>query len=354
MPRIALVLPPREDFCASAAGAIALVIHRLAQATPDAVVLGTPPTGPAFPNIPFTATGRRDPTPLAYMLGIARHLARLAAPVIEVHQQPRLARLLTALFPGRRVTLVLHNDPLTMRGLKSPRQRAATLHAVRQVVTVSQVLADRYRQHLPPGTTGPTTLHNPIDLAALPPRPRQRRPEFLFVGRVTRDKGADLFVEACATALPRLPGWSARIIGGERFGTTQPDSPFFNTIRTAATAAGVICTGYQPQAQVLEAMAQAAIVVMPSRMIEGLPLTAIEAMASGAALIATRQGGLPEAAGPAARYVPVGDAEALAEAMHTLATDIPALTALAKTGLDRARQFDTPVIAAAWEALRGA
>ncbi len=204
----------------------------------------------------------------------------------------------------------------------------------------------------PPAPPAPPSLPNPIDLATLPARPRQRRPEFLFVGRVTRDKGADLFVEACAAALPRLPGWTARIIGGERFGTTQPDSPFFNTIRTAATAAGVTCTGYQPQSQVLAAMAAAAIVVMPSRMLEGLPLTAIEAMASGAALIATRSGGLPEAAGPAARYIPTDDAEALAAAMHTLATDIPALTTLAKTGLDRARQFDTPIIAAAWETLR--
>ena len=288
------------------------------------------------------------------MLGIARHLARLAPPIIEVHQQPRLARLLAAIFPRLAITLVLHNDPLTMRGLKTPRQRRAMLHAVRQVVTVSRFLADRYRQDLPAGTLGPTSIANPIDLTALPPRPRQRRPEFLFVGRVTRDKGADVFVEACAAALPRLPGWSARIIGGERFGTTQPDSPFFNSIRTAATEAGVTCTGYLPQPDVLAAMAQAAIVVMPSRMIEGLPLTAIEAMASGAALIATRQGGLPEAAGPAARYVPVGDAEALADAMHALATDIPALTTLAKTGLDRARQFDTPVIAAAWKTLRNA
>ena len=50
-------------------------------------------------------------------------------------------------------------------------------------------------------------------------------------------------------------------------------------------------------AEVLQAMAQAAILAMPSRMIEGFPLTAIEGMACGLALVATRQGGLPRGGG---------------------------------------------------------
>ncbi len=70
----------------------------------------------------------------------------------------------------------------------------------------------------------PAVLANCLDLADLPPRapPAGRAPLLLFAGRVVRDKGADAFVEACARALPRLPGWRAEMIGADRFSPCQP------------------------------------------------------------------------------------------------------------------------------------
>ena len=48
----------------------------------------------------------------------------------------------------------------------------------------------------------------------------------LFAGRVVSDKGADAFVQACAGALPRLPGWRAEMLGADRFGADSPETPF--------------------------------------------------------------------------------------------------------------------------------
>ena len=50
-------------------------------------------------------------------------------------------------------------------------------------------------------------------------------------------------------------------------------------------------------------------------------LAALEALASGAALICTRQGALPEVAGEAALYVEPADPAQLAAAITSLATD---------------------------------
>ena len=117
--------------------------------------------------------------------------------------------------------------------------------------------------------------------------------------------------------------------------------------------------GYQPHAAVLAAMARAAIVVVPSRWAEPFGLSALEAMASGAALITTRRGALADIAADAALYADPEDSAALAAAILTLATDEPRREALARAGKRRAQDFALPSIAAQLhgfraETLRGA
>ena len=79
--------------------------------------------------------------------------------------------------------------------------------------------------------------------------------------------------------------------------------------------------GYRPHADVLAAMARAAIVVVPSRWQEPFGLTALEAMACGAALVCSPRGGLPEVGGDAALYADPDDPPAVAEAIVALARE---------------------------------
>ena len=345
-----IILPIRESFTPQAAGAIAMVVRRLARAA-NATVLGKP-VQHAYADARFFPVGRDSSSKLGYISAVVLAVRKLRAEVIEVHQFPLLARVLAFLFPRRRVMLVIHNDPLTMHGLKTAAQRRAMLARLHRVVTVSAHLSTRYMSGVTGAVAPPVVMMNPIDLKALPPPAEKRVNEFLFVGRVTRDKGVDLFMEACGRVLPELPGWSARMIGGERFGHGQTETPFFRSVLKLAEKNHVTCTGYLTHDEVLLAMGRAAVVTMPSRMIEGFPLTAIEAMASGAALIATGQGGLREVAGEAALYVPVDDVAALAAAMMKLAQDAQARLALTKAGWQRAGELDTPMIAEKWAELR--
>lgn len=348
-----MILPSQEDFSPQAAGAISIVVDRLARFTPDCAVLGRAATEPGFPGIEFHSTVNRGAGRTFHRLGVIRRIAALQPGWAEVHQDPRLARLLVRLFPRLHVTLVLHNDPLTMRGLKRVAERKAMLRLA-NVVTVSAHLARLYATDLG-GRPGPLlVIPNPVEAPARIVPTEARHREFLFVGRVTHDKGVDLFVEACRHVLPGLPGWSARVIGGDRYGPNQTGSTFFYKTVAAATKAGIACTGYLPQSKVMAAMSEAAIMAMPSRMIEGFPLTAIEAMAHGTPLIATRSGGLSEAAGKAALYVPGDDPVALAAAMHRLATDEATRSTLVQAGLVRVAKLAPTHIVAAWERLRTA
>ena len=72
-----------------------------------------------------------------------------------------------------------------------------------------------------------------------------------------------------------------------------------------------------PEAELAALLASAEIAVVPS-LYEGFSLPAVEHMASGPPLVATRAGALPEVTGDAAELVTPGDAEELAAALRRL------------------------------------
>lgn len=349
--RVATVLPPREGFGPQAAGAIALLQARLADpgAAPDSpfavTTLGAAPPGPLFP-LPFApvrAAWWALGSDARYAVGVRRALRPLRPALVEVHNRPDLARRLARWFPPRRIMLFLHNDPRGMRGAKTPAERADLSRRLGAVVCVSAFLAGCWTEGsagLPP----PRVLPNCLDLARLPAGlpAAARLPRLLFSGRMVADKGADSFVAACAAALPALPGWEAVMIGADRFRPDSPETPFTQRLQPQADAAGVRLLGYQDHETVMEELSRSAIAVVPSRWQEPFGLAALEAMANGAALITTGQGGLAELAAGAALMVPAGDAAAMAQAIVALAQDPGRRAALSEAGRARARAYDLP------------
>lgn len=355
-PLVAVVLPPGEGFGPGRAGAVALVVHRLAKVEP-ALVIGGPQSGAAFEDVPFrTASPARwwpGGVNRRYALAVGQMLRPLRPALIEVHNRIEVARVLARRCPAARVMLFLHNDPQAMRGGRTPAQRQGLLRDLARVVTVSTFLSDRLLDGVAAGDwRAPVVLPNPIDLAALPEPATEREPFILFVGRVVAEKGVDTFVAACAQALRDLPGWRAEIIGADRSRIDSPETPFVREVRAAANAANVRMAGYRDHAGVLEAMRRAAIVVVPSRWQEPFGLTALEAMASGAALVCTGQGGLPEVAGDAALYVEPDNSAALARVIVRLAGDAALRGQLGEAGRLRARRFDIQNAASSLRALR--
>jgi glycosyltransferase involved in cell wall biosynthesis len=98
------------------------------------------------------------------------------------------------------------------------------------------------------------------------------------------------------------------------------------------------------------------VLAMPSRW-EGLPMTLLEAMAMGKAIVATRVGGIPDVImdGREGLLVPPGDVAALASALRRVITDAPLRRGLG----DRAREtllarYDVGRTARAYESLYAA
>ncbi len=356
-PVIATVLPPSEIFSPQSAGAIALMVARLfARSERFAPVV----LGPASPLPPFTGVSFQAVRPafrplrraLRYAMGVRRMVRALAPALIEVHNRPDIADFL-ARVSAVPIVLCLQNDPQDMRATKTAAARAALIARLAGVIVASSFLRARFLEGLPPdAATRVCVVPNCLDLAALPQAAQTRAPEILYVGRVVADKGVDGFAAACASALPRLPGWRASIIGADRFGAGSPETPFLRAIRAQAARAGIVMQGYRTHDQVLAAMAQAAIIAVPSRWAEPFGLTAIEAMASGAALMTTRRGALPDLAGDAAVYIDPDDPDGMAAAMVALANDPERRAALAAHGRAAVRRFDCAAILPELEQVR--
>ncbi|MEA2739132.1 MAG: hypothetical protein QOH05_2439 [Acetobacteraceae bacterium] len=356
LPIVAVVLPPREGFGHGRSGAIGLLARRLV-GTPgfQTIVFGGKQDGPTFPGIDFRPVSptlwKLGNTNVRYAAAVAGILKGLNPALIEVHNRPEIALALAARLPAIPVTVILNNDPQDMREAATPLERTAMLRQLAKVITSSEYLRGRVLDGIAAPARDPVVLPNCLDLTELPP-PRKRERLILFAGRVVADKGPDAFVSACASALPYLPGWGAEIIGADRFSVDSPDTGFVQMIRGAAEGANVRMLGYRDHREVLVAMSRAAIVVVPSRWAEPFGLVALEALASGAALICAPHGGLPEVAGDVAVYADPERPNEIAAAIRALAGDDARRAALAAAGRERARQFDVPVIAARLAALR--
>jgi len=355
VPLTAVILPPREGFGPGRTGALGLLARRLAQ-TPGfgTIVVGGKQDGPVFP-IAFQPVNpsiwRFGNTNIRYAAAVAEALKTCRPTLIEVHNRPEIALTLASRLPSTPVTIILNNDPQVMRASATPAQRTQMLRRLALVLTSSDYLRRRVLEGVTDHIRAPVVLPNCLDLSELPP-PREREKLILFAGRVVADKGPDSFVAACAAALPHLPGWRADIIGADRFRADSPDTNFVQMVRAAAERATVRMLGYRDHPQVLAAMARAAIVVVPSRWPEPFGLVALEALASGAALICSPRGGLPEVAGDVAVYADPEQPLEIAAAIRALVCDEPRRAALAEAGRRRARAFDVGVIADQLTALR--
>lgn len=168
------------------------------------------------------------------------------------------------------------------------------------------------------------TIRHPVDLA----RWRglgdvgESPPTVLTVGRLERRKAPELVIDAAARLLDRVPGIRIEMVGAPR--GTRGGTTYAEWLGRRAQEAGVPCTilGEQPRDGLREALSRARVVAFPSNY-DNMPMAALESMAAGRPVVASRSTGIVELLAPRLGHLtfPAGDDRALSECLLPLLRD---------------------------------
>lgn len=162
-------------------------------------------------------------------------------------------------------------------------------------------------------------------------------PAVLCVGRLTRQKGQDMLLDAWSAILDQVPGATLVLVGD---GPDRADL-------AARAGAGVVFLGARDDVPAL--LAAADVVVLPSRW-EGAALVPLEAMAAARPVVGFDVGGLAEVVGDGGTVLPPLDVAGLARAVVGYLTDPYTAMLAGKNGRVRVEQgFDLQECLAGWE-----
>jgi glycosyltransferase involved in cell wall biosynthesis len=156
----------------------------------------------------------------------------------------------------------------------------------------------------------------------------------LAIGTVEPRKDLPTLVRAFGPLAPGRPGLALVIAGSEGWGGTELDE----AVAACPARDRVVRLGWVADEARDALTTGATVFAYPSRY-EGFGLPPLHAMAAGTPVVAGDCGALREVLGDAARLVPPGDAEALADALGRLLDDPAQRRDLSRRGLERAAGY---------------
>jgi glycogen(starch) synthase len=157
------------------------------------------------------------------------------------------------------------------------------------VSAISAAVLAEARQLVPEISARSSVIHNAEPAPAVDPSdPPDGAACVLGVGRLARDKGFDLALQAFASVRPRVP-WARFVVAGG-----GPDHDGLRRLAARLDLDGVVeLPGWVSPEEVPSLMRAATVVVVPSRD-EGFGMVALEAALMARPVVAFRVGGLPE------------------------------------------------------------
>ena len=173
-------------------------------------------------------------------------------------------------------------------------------------------------------------IHNGVAVESIT-RVLSSKPVAVFAGRLVREKGVGVLLQALAMVIRRLPEARLLIAG---------DGPERATLVELSEKLGITTNvsflGHLPKEKMDARFAQAWVQVVPSLWAEPFGLVAIEAMMRGTAVIASSMGGLGEIVehGKTGFLVPPNDPHALAENLAELLSDRTKAESMGRSGRD--------------------
>ena len=287
MLKIATMLPYKENYTIKKAAAASLWVSdffRHSSLKKNNYIFGSTDTKDFLSNNYINISIKNSSSKLVsttnqYCNGLIKKIGGKKFDIVEIHNRPLVFNILKKKIDSNFI-IYFHNDPLSMKGSKSARERIDLLNKVEKIIFVSEWVQKRFFIDLDQRLINKTEVVYPS--INKQNKLFKKEKKIVFVGKLNPSKGYDIYRDAIIKILNEYPKWKAYSIGDEK--RNKPIINHKNHIEL----------GYLSHKEVLNFLSRAEIAVVPSRWEEPFGRSALEASSRGCATIISKKGGLPE------------------------------------------------------------
>ena len=287
--KISILLPYKENFTSNQAGAVSLFVNDITKESifrTTTYIFGSTDSkkrlSKNYINLNLNKKIFRS-TSKIYITTFLEEHKKINSDLIEVHNRPNYINLIKTQYANKLI-LYFHNDPLTMNGSKSVKQRIDLLNNVDKIIFNSEWSKKRFFINLPneAGLLSQKTHVCYQSASKIKIDLKKKEKIISFIGKLNRAKGYDIFGEAIIKILNKHPNWKAKVIGDE------PREKLIFKHKNLEIL------GFKTNKFILDKLKSISISVVCSRWDGPFGRTSLEAASRGAAVIISDRGGLPE------------------------------------------------------------
>ncbi len=285
--KISILLPYKENFSPSYAGSVSLFLRdtiKLSKYKKFITVFGNTNYKKKllknYKNISFSRFFFKSSTK-TYLKKFLEFEKDKKSDLIEIHNRPEYVNYIYKI--NKNIILYFHNDPLSMKYSKKLNERISILNQTQKIVFNSKWTQKQFTKDMPK-----KIYYNKLLIINQSAKKQKvnfnnKQKIIIFVGRLNKSKGYDIFVKAVTNVLDKFPQWKSIIIGDEPREKYTINHKRFRLF------------GFLRHSSVIKWFKKSSIAVVCSRINEPFGRTALEASSCGCAVIISNNGGLPEA-----------------------------------------------------------
>ena len=286
--KISVLLPYKEDFTHDLAGAVSLFVSQISKKSKykdEISIYGNTKSKKYltsnYDNIYFEKNILQSSSK-NYVHSFLNIKNILSSDIIEVHNRPNYIKFIKKKY-NKKVFLYFHNDPLSMEGSTSIKDRIYLINNLNKLIFNSNWSKQRFFLNLPKDKIN----FNKIDICYQSSNEikidfGKKEKIISFIGKLNSAKGYDVFGKAVIEILNKNKDWSAVVIGDEAREKLEFNHNRLNIL------------GFKDNKFILNLLKKISISVVCSRWEEPFGRVSLEAASRGCATITSNTGGLPE------------------------------------------------------------
>ncbi len=286
--KISVLLPYKENFSSNYAGAVSLFVKDTVKNSK--FFKSTYVYGNMDYNKPFLKNYINIKLKKNFLQSYSKNYVtkfleaekKINSDIIEIHNRPNYIKYLSNI-DRKKIILYFHNDPLSMNGSSSVKDRVNLLNKIDKILFNSRWSQKRFfinienEKLLKQKTSVCYQSTNSVNINF-----SKKTKLISFIGKLNNAKGYDLFGKAIIKILEKYKDWRALVIGDE----PREKINFKHK--------NLSIKGYIQHKKVLNILEKVSISIVSSRWEEPFGRTSLEAASRGSAVIISNRGGLPE------------------------------------------------------------